>query len=35
VEEVVQILLADPRKFYELADGRDKYACDCLAVPQN
>ena len=32
VEEVVQILLADPRKFYELADGRDKYARDCLAV---
>ena len=31
VEEVVQILLADPRKFYELADGRDKYACRCFA----
>jgi len=24
VEEVAQILLADPRKFYELAEGRDK-----------
>jgi hypothetical protein len=33
VGEVIQILLADPRKFYELAGGRDKYAYDCLAGP--
>lgn len=25
VEEIAKILLEDPRKFYELADGRDKY----------
>jgi Protein of unknown function (DUF3684) len=24
VEEIAQILLEDPRKFYELANGRDK-----------
>jgi hypothetical protein len=24
VEEIAQILLANPRKFYELADGREK-----------
>jgi hypothetical protein len=25
VEEIVQILLADPKKFFQLAEGRDKY----------
>lgn len=27
VEEVAKIILDDPRKFYELADGRDKCVC--------
>ena len=25
VEEIAQILLEDPRRFYKLAEGRDKY----------
>ena len=27
VEEVAKIVLDDPRKFYQLAGGRDKYVC--------
>lgn len=30
VEEIAKILLDNPRQFYDLAEGREKYVCFCL-----
>lgn len=35
VEEIAKILLEDPRKFYELADGRDNYLAELRNIAVN
>ena len=32
VEEIVQILLADPKRFYNLSGGKDRYSTPAVSV---